>query len=126
MSFNRSEPLYGLFIEDNEGEAYLMQEALHRKAPNFKFDFANSLQEAVELFDLSKHQVLVTDYNLPDGEGPEIGNLFLSKNPNIQIIVLSNVFTDKQIHDLKEVGVTQFFAKDVPDVSVDQILKFLA
>ena len=81
-----------LLIEDNPGDAYLIEEHLEEFA-NFSYEFRNvgTLNEALSVLKKQLYDVILLDLTLPDSDGI---NTFLSihnKNPLIPIIILSGL-----------------------------------
>jgi CheY-like chemotaxis protein len=79
-----------LLIEDNPGDAYLIEDQLEEFA-NFSYEFKNvgTLNEALSILKEQPFDVILSDLSLPDSDGI---NTFLSvhdKNPLIPIIILS-------------------------------------
>jgi CheY-like chemotaxis protein len=86
-----------LLIEDNPGDAYLIEEHLEEFA-SFSYEFKNvgTLNEALTVLKNQPYDVILLDLELPDSYGI---NTFLSvhnQNPVIPIIILTGL-TDKTI-----------------------------
>jgi CheY-like chemotaxis protein len=86
-----------LLIEDNLGDAYLIEEHLEEFA-NFLYEFKNvgTLNEGLTVLKKQPFDVLLLDLVLPDSDGI---NTFLSihnKNPLIPTIILTEL-DDKEI-----------------------------
>jgi DNA-binding NtrC family response regulator len=101
-----------LVIEDNPGDAYLVEEQLEEFA-NFSYDLmiVETLDEASSVLKEQPFDVIVLDLGLPDSYGI---NTFLSIhtiNPMVPIIILTGV-SDKTIESyaIKE-GVHDFLVK---------------
>jgi len=81
-----------LLIEDNPGDAYLVEEHLEEFA-NFSYEFKNvgTLNEAFSVLNKQPFDVILLDLELPDSYGI---NTFLSIhyiNPIIPIIILTGL-----------------------------------
>jgi len=101
-----------LLIEDNPGDAYLIEEHLEEFA-NFSYEFKNvgTLNEALGVLKKQPFDVILLDLELPDSCGI---NTFLNihnKNPLIPIIILTGL-SDKTIESyaLKK-GAQEFLVK---------------
>jgi CheY-like chemotaxis protein len=101
-----------LFIEDNSGDAYLIEEHLEECA-NFSYELKNvgTLNEALGVLKGQLFDVILLDLGLPDSYGI---NTFLSirnKNPHTPIIILTGT-NDETIRSyaIKE-GVYDFLEK---------------
>lgn len=114
-----------LYIEDSPAEVYLIQELVERKAISLCIDFACSLQEALEKFDSSKHVLIITDYNLPDAEAPEIAEVFLRKYPDIPLIAISGAYTDDRIQAANNAGICECWTKNSLEGRLNKIINFV-
>jgi len=101
-----------LLIEDNSGDAYLVEEQLEELA-NFSYELKNvgTLGEALSVLKEQPFDVIVLDLGLPDSYGI---NTFLSIhtiNPLVPIIILTGV-SDKTIESYAvENGAHDFLVK---------------
>ena len=72
---------------------------------------ASTMHEAVELLRTASIEMLITDYNLPDGDGLELVRAAKKINPLIKILVLS---MHDEVHLVKEIlkeGVNGYLLK---------------
>ncbi|OEU41805.1 hypothetical protein BGV40_12890 [Methanosarcina sp. Ant1] len=101
-----------LLIEDNPGDAYLIEEHLGEFA-NFSYEFKNvgTLNEVLSILKEQPYDVILLDLGLPDSDGV---NTYLSvhnKNPLVPIIILTGLNDGKiESHALKE-GAQDFLVK---------------
>jgi CheY-like chemotaxis protein len=101
-----------LLIEDNPGDAYLIEEHLEEFA-SFSYEFKNvgTLNEALTVLKKQPYDVILLDLELPDSYGI---NTFLSvhnQNPVIPIIILTGL-TDKTIESYAvKMGAHDFLVK---------------
>lgn len=115
-----------LYIEDSSAEIYLIQELVERKAIPLCIDFACSLQEALDKFDSSKHVLIITDYNLPDAEAPEIAEVFSKECPDIPLIAISGAYTDDRIQAANNAGIYQCWTKNDLEDCLNKAVSFLS
>ncbi len=105
-----------LLIEDNPGDAYLIEDNLEEFA-NFSYEFKNvgTLNEALSILKEQPFDVILSDLSLPDSDGI---NTFLrvhNQNPLIPIIILSgsndetigSYAVEKGAHDFLVKGQTE-------------------
>jgi CheY-like chemotaxis protein len=101
-----------LLIEDNPGDAYLIEEHLEEFA-NFSYEFKNvgTLNEALSVLKEQPYDVVLLDLGLPDSDGV---NTFLSvhnKNPLIPIIILTGLNDGKIESYALKAGAHYFLVK---------------
>jgi CheY-like chemotaxis protein len=79
-----------LIIEDNPGDAYLIEDHLEEFA-SFSYEIKNvrTLTEALNILKEQPFDVILSDLSLPDSDGINTFLSIHSKNPLIPIIILS-------------------------------------
>jgi CheY-like chemotaxis protein len=79
-----------LLIEDNPGDAYLVEEQLEEFA-NFSYELliAKTLDEALSVLKEQPFEVIVLDLGLPDSDGINTFFRIYNENPLIPIIILT-------------------------------------
>jgi CheY-like chemotaxis protein len=79
-----------LLIEDNPGDAYLIEDYLEEFA-NFSYKLRNvrTLYEALSVLKEQSFDVILSDLSLPDSDGINTFFCIHSENPLIPIIILS-------------------------------------
>jgi DNA-binding NtrC family response regulator len=80
-----------LLVEDNAGDALLIQRALERQMEQIKVTGCRTLQESK--FYLSQHtfDLVVTDHHLPDGSGLDVINYIRENNLDLPVVVLTGL-----------------------------------
>lgn len=101
-----------LLIEDNPGDAYLIEEYLEEFA-NFPYELivAETLGEALRVLKEKHFDIILLDLELPDSYGI---NTFLSvhnKNPLIPIIILTGLNDEKVGNYAIKKGAYDFLVK---------------
>ncbi len=81
-----------LLVEDNPGDARLLQETLH-DVETLKFDIykVDNLSSAIETLDLEDFDLVLLDLTLPDSQGIETCIKLRGECPEIPIIVLTGL-----------------------------------
>lgn len=101
-----------LLIEDNPGDAYLIEEYLEEFA-NFSYELTivETLHEALYVLKKRSFDVMLLDLELPDSNGI---NTFLSvhnKNPLIPVIILTGLNDEKVGTCVMKEGAHDFLVK---------------
>ncbi len=92
-----------LIIEDNPGDARLIQEMLKEvKDINFEIIHVLRLDEALKFILTNDFDVILLDLCLPDSEGIDTFNIMNYNAPNIPIIVLTGL--EDEIFAVSAVG----------------------
>lgn len=106
-----------LVIDDDVSFCMLLNTFLTRKG--FAVSTAYSIEEAKQLFDQTKFQLILTDVRLPDGDGVEILKYVKEENPTIQVILMTGYTDIKTAVNAMKLGAFDYVAKPI---NSDQIL----
>ena len=101
-----------LLIEDNLGDAYLIEDHLEEFA-NFSYELKNigTLNEALSILKEQPFDVILSDLSLPDSDGVDTFFRIHNENPLIPIIILSGS-NDEEIGAYSvQKGAHDFFVK---------------
>ena len=101
-----------LLIEDNSGDAYLIEEHLEEFA-NFSYEFerVGTLNEALDVLKKQPFDVILLDIVLPDSDGVSTFFRIHDQNPLIPIIVLTELVDEAIGSYSVEKGAKDFFVK---------------
>jgi two-component system, cell cycle sensor histidine kinase and response regulator CckA len=101
-----------LLIEDNSGDAYLIEEHLEEFA-NFSCEIKNvgTLNEALSVLNNQTFDVILLDLVLPDSDGVNTFFRIHNQNPLIPIIVLTELVDEPIGSYSVEKGAKDFFVK---------------
>jgi CheY-like chemotaxis protein len=101
-----------LLIEDNPGDAYLIEENLEEFA-NFPYKFINvgTLNEALNVLKKQPFDVILLDLELPDSFGINTFFSVHNKNPFIPIIILTGLMDKKIEYNALKKGAQDFLIK---------------
>jgi CheY-like chemotaxis protein len=105
-----------LLIEDNPGDAYLIEDRLEEFA-NFSYELENvgTLNEALSILKEQPFDVILSDISLPDSDGVNTFFRIHNENPLIPLIILSGS-NDEEIGAYSvEKGARDFFIKGETD-----------
>ncbi|HLV46186.1 MAG TPA: sigma-54 dependent transcriptional regulator [Flavobacterium sp.] len=106
-----------LVIDDDVSFCMLLNTFLTRKG--FGVSTAYSIEEAKQLFEQTKFQLILTDVRLPDGDGVEILKHVKEEDPTIQVILMTGYTDIKTAVNAMKLGAFDYVAKPI---NSDQIL----
>ena len=121
-------PVKILIVEDNPGDARLIQECLHESITPITLSFASDGEVALDLLDRTHPDVIVLDLNLPKLDGHEVLRRMKANGNCAPVVVVMSSSRDP--HDLErafEEGARDYIAKpsDLEDFrrAVDSVLR---
>jgi len=82
-------PTRTLIVEDNPGDAFLVQERLSEGSAPFEIEAAEDLATAMKAVTKKAPDVVLLDLNLPDSHGTETIRKMVRKLPNVPVLVLT-------------------------------------
>lgn len=101
-----------LLVEDNEGDAYLIQEMLEREsAREFSLSHAPTLEIAEPQYRSHLFNVLLLDFNLPGLSGMEAIEKVRTDLPGMPIIVMTGLDDEKRALSIMQHGVQDYIVK---------------
>ena len=112
-----------LVAEDNDSNFILMTYILKKY---YQFDRAKNGQEAVEMVDKEKYDIVLMDIKMPIMDGLEATKAIKEKQPDLPVVALTaNAFdSDRQL--AFEAGCVDFLSKPVSsDLCLNTIRKIL-
>lgn len=106
------EPIQVLLIEDNPGDARLLQELLAESDHNiFKLTHVERLSTGLEHLAGEESDVILLDLSLPDSQGPETFAWLHTRVPDIPIIVLTGLENEALGLALVQAGAQDYLIK---------------
>jgi response regulator RpfG family c-di-GMP phosphodiesterase len=101
-----------LLIEDNPGDARLIQEMLSEDSHHvFELVHANQLSKGFECLEQSSVDVILLDLGLPDSQGIDTLNALLSKTQQISIIVQTGLADEELALKAVKAGAQDYLIK---------------
>ena len=105
-----------LLVEDNPGDARLIQELLRdAKGGEFETVVVPRLSDAMERLNLEKFQLILLDLSLPDSHGIETFHKMTAHAPLIPLIVLSGLDDEALALQTVETGAQDYLVKGQVD-----------
>ena len=112
-----------LIAEDNDSNYILMNYILKK---HYDFFRARNGQEAVELAESEKPDLILMDIKMPVMDGLEATRQIKAKQPDLPIIALTANAFDSDRHAAMEAGCSDFLAKPVnADKCIQTIAKYI-
>lgn len=111
------DPLSVLLVEDNPGDARLVQEALRSySAADFRVERRASLSDAAGFIDDQVPDAIVLDLSLPDSEGLETLKTIRESAPGTPIVVVTGDVDRQRGVDSIQCGAQDHLVKSHPDL----------
>ena len=109
-----------LYVEDDQ----ILQQETAQLLKNFfeKIDLAQNGEEGLELFELGKYEIIITDINMPKVNGVEMVKAIRRKDRHQMIIVISAHDEPHYLIDLINAGVQRFLSKPIDLTELISIL----
>lgn len=105
-------PTQLLLIEDNPGDARLIEEFLRRiPGENYALDVAQSISEGLERLKSKGYDVILTDLSLPDSDGLLSVYKLLDTAPEIPVVVLTGTDDSNLAKAAVREGAQEFLVK---------------
>ncbi len=105
-----------LYVEDNQSDADLLKRALSKTAPHITLEWVTTIKEA--LFKLGTctpdhpvYDLLLTDMELPDGEGVSLIPYLNENNLPIAVVIITGMGSEEAAVAALKVGISDYVAK---------------
>lgn len=105
--------IHVLVVEDEQVFVELVRLHLVAAADvNFDITVASSVHEGLSKFDHDKHDVILLDLHLPNGEGLSLVKLFLRlAGPDVPVVVTSKIDDPHGADEILKAGAAEFVGK---------------
>ncbi len=111
-------PLNVLLIEDNPGDAKLIQFRLSETDRKYNIQTIDRLELACDLLKKSRFDVILLDLGLPDSQGLDTFNKLYEHEKNIPIVILSGINDEKRSMQSVSLGAQDYLAKSFADTQL--------
>lgn len=114
-----------LLVEDNPGDARLIEEYLKQADESYAVEVVESMQEAVERVKEHGYDVVLSDLGLPDSDGLATVYKMLEAAPNMPLVVLTGN-NDQQLAMMAvREGAQEYLVKDLINAQVlERVLRY--
>lgn len=120
------EPIRVLIVDDQEIVRVGLRTLLARDRDIRVVGVASSGQEALDLLDELRPQVLIVDYSLDPVGGVEVCESVNANHPEIAVIMLSTFMDDEVVQRSVQAGAKAFVYKDVEGQDLKRIVRMVA
>jgi len=108
-----------LLIEDNKGDARLIQELLKENQDfGYTLDWKENLSAGIQELQKANLDVLLLDLSLPDSQGLETVIKVLSQTPNVPIVVMTGHHDDLLAIKAVSIGAQDYLIKGEADAKI--------
>lgn len=112
MSETENKPIKILLVEDNPGDARLLQIALDEAGTNqFALTHAKRHDEALRYLEDEGFDVVLLDLSLPDSQGLDTFTSTRAKAPEVPIIMLTGLDNEAFALESMQHGAQDYFVK---------------
>lgn len=111
-------PLNVLLIEDNPGDAKLIQFRLSETDRKYNIQTIDRLELACDFLKKSRFDVILLDLGLPDSQGLDTFNKLYEHEKNIPIVILSGINDEKRSMQSVSLGAQDYLAKSFADTQL--------
>lgn len=116
-----------LFVDDSDGEIELCKISLRRSGMDavVTIEPAFEVKTFKEVFDASRHEAVVIDWNLSDGAGTDVAKFIRETSEDKPIIFLSGCFTEEMMEEATSYNPLACLEKESNLVHLDKIFELL-
>ena len=108
-----------LLIEDDPGDAYLLQTLLSSaEAVSFHLVCANHLQAGLDNLSHTQFDMILLDLSLPDSRGLETIDKVRTHDPDVPIVVLTGLDDEETAMHAVQAGAQDYLSKDALDRNI--------
>jgi len=101
-----------LIVEDDEADAFLLQETLREGAPSrLEFTVAGQVGDALRLLNENRFDVVLSDLSLPDSRGLETFTRLYARAPETPIILLTGFESESLGLEAVRAGAQEYIVK---------------
>jgi two-component system NtrC family response regulator len=116
-----SEPAAVLLVEDEEPVRFALSEALHRQ--RYAVDAVTSAEAGLEHLARAPVDIVITDIRLPGLSGLEFVSRAKARHPELILIVMSGVATNREAMEALDRGAFDFFTKPFRVSELDVVMR---
>jgi two-component system, cell cycle sensor histidine kinase and response regulator CckA len=105
-----------LYVEDNSSDADLLKRALSRTTPRITLEWVSTCKEALAKLEICTpdrplYDLLLTDMELPDGEGISLIPFIRGRNLPIAVVVITGMRSEEAAVAALKAGISDYVAK---------------
>jgi PAS domain S-box-containing protein/putative nucleotidyltransferase with HDIG domain len=102
-----------LYLEDDPRDAYLAQRILTSAAPQIALEIVHTIKDAIHILDFPPHafDLVLTDLNLPDGNGLNLLNHIRSRGIPVAVVVVTGRSDETTVVAALKAGADDYVVK---------------
>jgi two-component system response regulator (stage 0 sporulation protein F) len=113
-----------LFVDDEQGIRETIQ-MVFKNVPNYQLFLAESGKKAIEIANKEKPDLVVLDMLMPDMRGDQVFQQLKAIDPQINVIFLTGLDTERVAYQVKELGAQGFITKPFDVFKIQEMLQKL-
>ena len=102
-----------LYIEDDPGVARLVRMKL--EAEGYGVEVCATIREGLALFDEAMHDMVIVDYQLPDGNGLQVLEALMGRGPGVPVIIATGAGSEEVAVRAMKLGAADYINKESYD-----------
>lgn len=126
-----------LYVEDNQSDADLLKRALSKTAPHITLEWVNTVKDALRKLgactpDHPIYDLLLTDMELPDGEGVSLVPYLDENSLPIAVVIITGMGSEEAAVAALKVGISDYVTKQgdylsrLPDILETALRRYRA
>jgi len=100
-----------MILEDDHWIADLLKQIVLSLRPNAKIVCLGSLAEALTDWQLNPSDMVITDWNLPDGEGTQLLKHVRRQNSEVPLVMITGRTDRRSVVEVRALGISAFISK---------------
>jgi len=116
------EALSLLYVEDDEESRRFLRAALEHKYPDLRVDVAGNGAEGLAMFQEHRHEIVITDINMPVLDGIRMSSEIRLLEPKTNIIVLTGNSDARNMQKSAALGIENYLLKPLKFLELIKVL----
>ncbi|AYF86456.1 response regulator [Pseudomonas sp. DY-1] len=111
-------PMRIMVVDDDPWLSDLLKQMIHASRPTAEVDTFDRVQDALDAWELGRYQLVLADWNLPDGTGIELLQHIRDEDLEIPLVVVTGRSDRESVLEVRKLGISAYISKpfDIPSV----------